>query len=185
MKTEFLKGLGLEQDAIDKIMAENGKDIAAEQAKTEKAKSERDNYKTQLDTAKESLAKFDGVNVDEMKEQITKLQADLKAKDDEYSAKEAARAFNDNIVEAIKAAGGRNPKAIMSLLDIDALKASKDQSADIKNAIETVKKSDAYMFGSDEPHKNAVNQTGGNGGNGENGSLAAIRAAMGLPAKND
>ena len=57
MKTEFLKGLGLEQDAIDKIMAENGKDIAAEQAKTDKVKSERDNYKTQLDTAKESLAK--------------------------------------------------------------------------------------------------------------------------------
>ena len=25
MKTEFLKGLGLEQDAIDKIMAENAK----------------------------------------------------------------------------------------------------------------------------------------------------------------
>lgn len=37
MKTEFLKGLGLEQDAIDKIMAENGKDIAAEKAKTTKA----------------------------------------------------------------------------------------------------------------------------------------------------
>lgn len=184
MKTEFLKGLGLEQDAIDKIMAENGKDIAAEQAKTDKAKSERDNYKTQLDTAKESLAKFDGVNVDEMKGQISKLQADLKAKDDEYSAKEAERAFNDNITAAITAAGGRNPKAIMSLLDINALKASKDQTADIKNAIDAVKKSDAYMFGSDEPHKNPTNPTGGNGG-GENGSLAAIRAAMGLPAKNE
>ena len=36
MKTDFLKGLGLEQDAIDKIMAENGKDIAAEKAKTTK-----------------------------------------------------------------------------------------------------------------------------------------------------
>ncbi len=33
MKTEFLKELGLEQEQIDKIMAENGKDIAAEKAK--------------------------------------------------------------------------------------------------------------------------------------------------------
>lgn len=32
MKTEFLKELGLEQDVINKIMAENGKDIAAEGA---------------------------------------------------------------------------------------------------------------------------------------------------------
>ena len=43
MKTEFLKELGLEQDAIDKIMAENGKDVEAEKAKTKKAEGERDN----------------------------------------------------------------------------------------------------------------------------------------------
>ena len=61
MKTEFLKGLGLEQDAIDKIMAENGKDIAAEKAKTTKAEGERDKYKSQLETATESLEKFKDV----------------------------------------------------------------------------------------------------------------------------
>lgn len=33
MKTEFLKGLGIEDDAIAKIMAENGKDIEKEKAK--------------------------------------------------------------------------------------------------------------------------------------------------------
>ena len=58
MKTEFLKNLGLEQDAIDKIMAENGKDIAAEQAKTAKAESERDNYKDQFETVNGKLKEF-------------------------------------------------------------------------------------------------------------------------------
>jgi|GEM_PF-7076119 len=33
MKTEFLKEIGLEQEQIDKIMAGNGKQIAAEKAK--------------------------------------------------------------------------------------------------------------------------------------------------------
>ena len=33
MKREFLEGLGLEKEAIDKIMAENGKDIEAGKAK--------------------------------------------------------------------------------------------------------------------------------------------------------
>ena len=42
MKTEFLKGLNLSQDVIDQIMAENGKDIAAEQRKTTKAEQARD-----------------------------------------------------------------------------------------------------------------------------------------------
>ena len=97
MKTEFLKELVLEQEQIDKIMAENGKDIAAEKAKTTKAEGERDNYKSQLDTTKESLGKFDGVDVEALKKQITDLQSDIKKKDDEYTAKEAERSFNDTL----------------------------------------------------------------------------------------
>ena len=73
MKKEELTALGLEQDVIDKIFAMNGKDIAAEKTKLSKVEGERDNYKTQLDTAKEALAKFDGVIIDDLKGQITKL----------------------------------------------------------------------------------------------------------------
>ena len=82
MKTEDLKALGLEQEVIDKVFALNGKDVEAEKTKAKKAENERDNYKAQLDTAKEALSKFDGVNVDDLKGQITKLQGDLKAKDE-------------------------------------------------------------------------------------------------------
>ena len=149
MKTEFLKGLGLEQDVIDKIMAENGKDIAAEKAKTTKAEGERGNYKSQLETATESLEKFKDVDPTAMQGEIDKLNQQLKDKDAEYAAKEADRIFSDTIKEAIKTAGGRNEKAVMAMLDIDALKGSKNQSEDIKKALETVKESDAYLFGSD------------------------------------
>lgn len=181
MKTEFLKGLGLEQDAIDKIMAENGKDIAAEKAKTTKAEGERDKYKGQLETATEPLEKFKDVDPTAMQGEIDKLNQQLKDKDEEYAAKEADRIFSDTIKEAIKTAGGRNEKAVMAMLDIDALKGSKNQSEDIKKALETVKESDAYLFGSDEPFKNPVGATGGSGTGGDN--FSAIRAAMGLPAE--
>ena len=134
MKADFLKGLGLEQDAIDKIMAENGKDVAVEQAKTTKAVSERDNYKDQLATATESLEKFKDVDPAAMQSEIDKLNQQLKDKDAEYAAKEADRIFSDTIKEAIKTAGGRNEKAVMAMLDIDALKASKNQSEDMKKA---------------------------------------------------
>ena len=33
MKTAFLKGLGLEKEVIDEIMAENGRDVEAEKTK--------------------------------------------------------------------------------------------------------------------------------------------------------
>ncbi len=182
MKTEDLKALGLDQETIDKVFAMNGKDVAAEKARTTKAESERDNYKSQLDTAKESLSRFDGVNVEDMKNQITKLQGELKAKDDEYAAREAERAFNETLTGAIKDAGGKNAKAIMAMLDIDALKKSKDQSTDIKAALDAVKKSDAYMFGTEEPHKNPVGPTGGTDGK-LNTEFSAMRALMGLPAE--
>lgn len=181
MKTDFLKGLGLDQDVIDKIMAENGKDIAAEKAKTIKVEGERDNYKSQLETATESLEKFKDVDPTAMQGEIDKLNQQLKDKDAEYAAKEADRIFSDTIKEAIKTAGGRNEKAVMAMLDMEALKESKNQSEDIKKALETVKESDAYLFGSDEPFKNPVGATGGSGTGGDN--FSAIRAAMGLPAE--
>ena len=180
MKAEFLKGLGLEQDVVDKIMAENGKDVAAEQAKTTKAEGERDNYKDQLATATESLEKFKDVDPAAMQSEIENLNKQLKDKDEEYAAKEADRIFSDTVKEAIKSAGGRNEKAVMAMLDMDALKASKNQSVDIKKALEAVKESDAYLFGSDEPFMNAVGATGGSADVGGD-NLSAIRAAMGLP----
>ena len=97
---------------------------------------ERDNYKSQLDTATAELEKFKDMKPEEMKATITKLQQDIKDKDTEYAAKEADRIFRDTLKEAIKTAGGRNEMAIMALLDIDALKESKDQSADIKKALD-------------------------------------------------
>lgn len=181
MKTEFLKGLGLEQDVIDKIMAENGKDIAAEKAKTTKAEGERENFKDQLATATATLEKFKDVDPTAMQGEIDKLAQQLKDKDAEYAAKEADRIFSDTIKEAIKTAGGRNEKAVMAMLDMDTLKASKNQSEDIKKALDTVKESDAYLFGANEPFLNPVGATGGTGNAGD--SLASVRAAMGLPAE--
>lgn len=64
MQRKFLEGLGLEKSIIDKILNENGTDI--EKAK-ERLETERDNYKSQLETAQTALKKFEGVNVEELK----------------------------------------------------------------------------------------------------------------------
>lgn len=181
---DILKDFGLEvpedkRAGFDKAWKENYRT----KAEYEKATSQRDEYKTSLDTVNEKLKEFNGVDVADLKGQITTLQEDLEKKDAEYAAKEADRAFNDSLDKAITAAGGRNPKAIRGLLDLETLKGSKDQTEDIKKALEAVKESDAYLFGSDEPFLNPVGPTNNNGGGGGDlGNLASIRAAMGLPA---
>ena len=151
-------------------------------AEYDKAVEQRDAYKTSLDEVNVKLDAFKDVNVDDLKNQIETLKGDLDKKDAEYAAKEADRVFNDTMKEAIQAAGGRNAKAVMALLDINALKASKNQSEDIKKALEAAKESDAYLFGTDEPFLNPVGPTGGGMGGGDS-NIASIRAAMGLPAE--
>ena len=68
----------------------------------------------------------------------------------------------------------------MGILDVNALKESKDQSKDITAALDAIKESDAYLFGSDEPIDNPVILGGGAGGIDSN--TATLRAAMGLSA---
>lgn len=185
---EILKEYGLEvpedkKADFDKAWKENYRTISD----YDKVVSQRDNYKTSLDDVNAQLEEFKDVDVKDLQGQITKLQGDLKAKDDEYAAKEADRMFMDSVKEAVKTAGGRNEKAVIAMLDIDALKKSKNQSDDIKTALENVKKSDGYLFGVDEPINNPVGGTGGTGGAGGadigGDDVAALRAAMGLPEK--
>lgn len=179
---EIMKDFGLEVPAEKKAEFDKAwKDNYRTKAEYDKAIEQRDAHKTSLDDVNAKLKEFEGVDVNDLKGQITKLQGDLKAKDDEYAAKEADRVFDDGLVEAIKAAGARNVKAVKALLDIEALKTSKNQSEDTKKALEAIQKSDAFLFGSAEPINNPVGSTGGAVG-GDDG-LSAMRAAMGLPAQ--
>lgn len=129
-------------------------------AKYDAVEVEKDNYKGQLTTAQETLKSFDGVDVDKLKGEINTLQTTLKTKETEFQNQLAERDFNQQLEAAIGSVGARNAKAVKALLDIDALKASKNQEADIKAAIEACQKDNDYLFGSDEPIKSPVGPTG-------------------------
>ena len=89
---EILKEYGMEVPAdkkadFDKAWKENYRT----KSEYDNAVSQRDNYKASLDDVNAKLKEFEGVDVKDLQGQITKLQGDLKAKDDEYAAKEADR----------------------------------------------------------------------------------------------
>lgn len=139
LKTETLKEKGLTQEQIDFVMAEVGKEVNSLTA-------ERDTYKTQLSTAQETLDSMKGVDVAGLQTTINDLKTQLGNKDGEIEKIKEDYAFDALLKGAIRSAAGRNEKAIMALLDVDTLKASKNQEADIKAAIENLKKEDAYLF---------------------------------------
>ena len=115
MKREELVALGISDDTvIDKIMEINGNDI-------EHYKSTAETYKSQLKEARDTLKTFEGVDVNELQGKISKLTADLAAKDSEFQAKIADMEFDALLDGQISAAKAKNVKAVKALLDVDAL----------------------------------------------------------------
>lgn len=147
MKREFLQNFKigdqpLPKEVIDQIMDENGRDIEA----AKKPYADYEDIKSQLQTARDGLKAFEGVDVKDLQGQITKLQGDLATKDKEMQAKLDGLEFEGALKEAISAAKGRNAKAIMALLDVETLKKSKNRTDDIKTALEGLKKDSGYLF---------------------------------------
>lgn len=186
MKREFLENLKigdapLSKEAIDAIMAENGRDIEA----AKKPYADYDSIKQQLTTATEGLKAFESVDIKDLQGQITVLQGKLDTQKAEHEAQLANLAFESVLKDAITAAKGRNAKAIQALLDVDALKASKDQTADIKAALDKLKEDSGYLFESEETPPPYAPGTGTNGAGGNLTGGDALRAAFGLPAGGD
>ena len=144
---EILSGIGLTvTDEQKKDFEKNFKEAYTSKADFDRLTAESDNYKSQLETAQTALQKFDGIDVDNLKNEIQKLTADLQKKENEYQTKLADMEFNNSLDNAITASGARNLKAVRALLDVDTLKGSKNRDADIKNAIAAVKSENDYMF---------------------------------------
>ncbi len=112
MKREFLKELGLEDTIIDKIMAENGKDIEKhkvlvekEKQVSEKLKEELEGVKVQLVDANTQIEEFKGMDIESIKKSAdewkTKYETETQAlidnlakKDYEYAVSEYLNNFD-------------------------------------------------------------------------------------------
>lgn len=151
MQRKFLEDLNLDKDVIEKIMAEHGKAVTAEKNKAAE-------FETQLNSVKEQLKAFEGVDVSDLKNQITTLTNSLAEKEKQHKQEIADREFNDVLTSLVKEFKGKNAKAIMPFLDVETLKSSANRDADIKSALETVKKENGYLF---EDTPQIVSETSG------------------------
>lgn len=173
-----------QKTAINKEMGENYKPVADWQKQVDKVQ----NLTEQLDSTKEALNKFDGVDAEALNKQIADLNEALKNKDAEYQTQIADRDFQDMLKEAIASAKGKNAKAITALLDVDTLKASKNQKDDVAAALKALAEAEdsKMLFGEPEPtHVGGGNPIGAitKGGNTQTGT-DAMRSIMGLPPLN-
>ena len=156
------------KEAFNKDLFANYKSVAELTQKTDRIKELEGQVKTAQDGLAEANKKLEGykdVNVDDLKGQISKLTKDLTDKETAWQTKVAGMQFDATIEKAIAGAKGKNAKAIMALLDMDALKKSTNRDADVKAAIEAVKKDNDYLFESEETPGRYATGTGRGGNN--------------------
>ena len=128
---------GATDEQISAVLNINSADIGKVKGKLE---SERDTYKSQLETATAQLKGFEGVNVEELNGRITELNKQLADQKAAFDKQLADRDFDDLINGAVTDSKARNVKAVRALLDIDALRESKNQSAEHRELIELKQK---------------------------------------------
>lgn len=136
MKREDVKAKipGITDEQLNWLMSENGADINREKTVAEQFKTQFENAQAQLKTAQDGLKAFDGKKTpDEYEAELTKLRGDMQAQADGF-------AFDSALNTAIMGKKGRSVKAVRALLDMEALKSSKDRTTDIDKALEEAAK---------------------------------------------
>jgi len=181
----ILKDAGLEVTAeqlaaIDKEVKENYKTVTDYEKQKDKLSAAEDKVKTLT----ESLDKFKDVDADKLNGEIADLKKQLEEKDKTFASQIADRDFDDLVKDAIAEAKGKNPKAIKALLDVEALKASKNQKDDVAAALKKLAEAEdsKMLFGEDQPAP--VGKVGAigkvTGGTSGDSFMDSIRAAAGL-----
>lgn len=159
---EIMKEYGLEvpedkKKDFEKAVLENYKTMTDYDNQTRKLDAANDTIKANDTAMKDLQDKLDGfkdVDVSGLNQRIKDLETEKTNIQKDYDAKIADRDFNDLVKESIAAVNGKNPKAITALLDVETLKASKNQKEDIATALKalTEKEDSKMLFGEPEPN---------------------------------
>lgn len=150
MKREDLKAIeGLTEEQINAVMRLHGLDAAAHQATVQ-------GLQAQLATAQQGLAAFDGVDINDLRSQITNLTNQLSQQAAEFT-------FTGVLRAAAHEAGALDENDAIALLPNRAtLRESKNQAEDVKQAFADLKSRKPYLFqqGTPSPQDGAGPQPG-------------------------
>lgn len=168
MEREYLKGLGLEDELIGKIMSEHGRGIQAAKGDLSTAQTEVASYKEQLaQRDKDILALKDSSGSKKaLEDKISQMELDYKTEKETLQNKIAETKLNSALDLTLTQANVRNPKAVKALLELDKVKLTDNGLEGLDEQITALKETESYLFGdgSKPPFINGNNNSNGGGG---------------------
>lgn len=156
MKTEELRNLGLTDEQIKFVMAENGKDINELKKNLADVTSERDNFKEKATNAEETLKKFDGVDVEAMKAEVESWKVKAEESEKAFNQKIYDRDYNDALTTAlsgIKFTSESAKKSVMKDIKDAGLVMKEGKILGLNDLIDSIKSTDASAFVDEEAAK--------------------------------
>ena len=132
--------------------------------------------KQTIDGLKETVSKFDGVDVEKLK----KDAADWETK---YNTDTAALKLDSAVNMALLEAKVKNPKLARAGLDMSIIKLDGDKLVGLSEQLETLKASDSYLFEDVKDDGATVTTGGSHGGAASDAFMAGLYRGAGLENK--
>ncbi len=171
-------------EEIDKrVSVEIGKGFVAK-ADFDAKNTELKTVKGQLSEANKAIEEFKSLDIDGVRRAAAEWQKKAEQAERDAAQRIADMEFDGVLRDAISAAKGRNAKAITALLDVSALKQSKNQAEDIKTALANLREGNSYLFEEDKtppPYApGAGTQNMGGNATGVEAAFAALNPGLNL-----
>ena len=111
MKTEELTAIGLTEEQATQVLAMNGKDIEKHKKQITTVEGERDAFKAQLDTANETLKKFEGIDPQQIQTELQTYKTKAEEAEKKYTREMTQRDQRDWIGKKLDEYGVTSPYA--------------------------------------------------------------------------
>lgn len=153
MKREELKALGLEDSAIDKVMALHGQTVNGLNAQINSLNTEKGTLTEQVSQSAKQLEDLSKDNADntELQAQIKQLQDDKAQLESDSQTKLAEVQTNYAIESALKDAGARDVKAVLPFIDKDTIKLADGKVTGLDEQLKAVQTDKDFLFQPTEP----------------------------------
>ena len=187
MNREFLKNAGVPDEAIEKIMAEYGKDLQSEKDKSAKVSADLADANKQLDTYKSQIAELEkkAAGNDDIARQLKDLQDRIAAEKKAAEEKAADERLTSLIREAFpkdkKFVNEYTEQAMIAQIKAEMNKAE-NKGKGVSDIFTALTKDKADIFAN--PNRLA-DMTGVGNTNMDQVDDSAMRAIMGLPTKKE
>ena len=185
MKRKFLEDLGLEEEVVNKIMAENGKDLNDLKAKVDDLNEQIAVKETTIKQKNEKITELEKVDIEALKkEQFDLGKAEGSKEVENFKRQNAIDKVYDTEFEVDgKKYKVKDKKGLQGYLDNEKIKYENDQVSGLVEQFTEIVKTSPYLFETDTKNPQFADTTPGS--NPSKDSENALRQAMGLEPKKD